>query len=175
MSLLNINFLNEAVLEKNITQPNKILNHVRNRLIENISQDGGQDGMDAILICLDRSTNAITYSAANNAPILIRDNKFLELEKDKMPVGKGEKNTSFTLFDLDIKKGDSLYLFTDGYADQFGGMQAKKFKNRNLNEYLAKICELTNQKQLEALNTTYENWKGDLDQVDDICIIGIKF
>ncbi len=175
MSLLNINFLNEAVLEKNITQPNQIFNHVRNRLIENVSQDGGQDGMDAILLCMDLSSNTITYSAANNAPILIHDNKFIELPKDKMPVGKGEKTVSFTLFNLDLKKGDGLYLYTDGYADQFGGTQAKKFKNRNLNEYLAQICQLDHQSQLEELNNTYENWKGDLDQVDDICIIGIKF
>lgn len=183
MSLLNINFLNEAVIEKNIVKPNEILDHVRIRLIEHFSQEGGRDGMDAILMCINRSTNKITYAAANNAPIVIREGKALEMPKDKMPVGKGEKINSFTLFDLDMQTGDVLYLYTDGYADQFGGPDAKKFKNRQLNEFLTSISDLKMQEQINMLNLTYENWRtwtneaGEKcyhDQVDDICIIGIK-
>ncbi|MDP1801541.1 MAG: SpoIIE family protein phosphatase, partial [Bacteroidota bacterium] len=183
MSLLNINFLNEAVIEKNIVKPNEILDHVRIRLIEHFSQEGGRDGMDAILMCINRSTNKMTYAAANNAPIVIREGKALEMPKDKMPVGKGEKINSFTLFDLDMQTGDVLYLYTDGYADQFGGPDAKKFKNRQLNEFLTSISDLKMQEQINMLNLTYENWRtwsneaGEKcyhDQVDDICIIGIK-
>ncbi|MBA2612519.1 MAG: tetratricopeptide repeat protein [Bacteroidetes bacterium] len=183
MSLLNINFLNEAVIEKNILQPNKIFDHVRIRLIEHFSQEGGRDGMDAILICINKITKKITYSAANNAPIVVRDNKVIEMLKDKMPVGKGEKTDSFSLFDLEMESGDVLYLYTDGYADQFGGPDAKKFKNRQLNDFLTNIHQLSTKEQVEKLNSTYENWRtwfnkdGEKcyhDQVDDICIIGIK-
>lgn len=183
MSLININFLNEAIIEKNISEPNEILNHVRNRLIENLSNDGGQDGMDAILLCFDKLEDTITYAAANSAPVIIRNNTALELPKDKMPVGKGEKLDSFTLFTLNHQKNDNLYLFTDGYSDQFGGPLGKKFKKRNLNEYLMGICNLPQHKQLEKLKLNHENWKtwidndgniSNYDQVDDICIVGIK-
>ncbi len=183
MSLLNINFLNEAVIEKNISQPHHIFNHVRTRLIEHFAEEGGRDGMDAILICVNRSTNTVTYSAANNAPIVVRNKMAIELPKDKMPVGKGEKDDSFSLFEMELKKGDVLYLYTDGFADQFGGPHGKKFKNRQLNEFLTQIDHLPTPEQVKMLNLTYENWRtfigddgqnNEFDQVDDICIIGVK-
>jgi serine phosphatase RsbU (regulator of sigma subunit) len=174
MSLLNISFLNEAIIEKGLKQPNDILNHVRNRLIENLSQDGGQDGMDAILLRIDRSTNAISYSAANNQPIIIRNNTIIELEKDKMPVGKGEVLDSFSLNIIEVKKGDILYLYTDGFADQFGGPRGKKFKYKQLNELILTYSKKTFEDQRASLDTNFQNWKGNLEQVDDVCIIGIK-
>jgi serine phosphatase RsbU (regulator of sigma subunit) len=174
MSLLNIGFLSEAIKEKNISKPNEVLNYVRQRLMESIGNDGQQDGMDAILLCVDKLTNSITYAAANNEPILISDKKIKELPKDKMPVGKGEKMGSFTLHSIEAKKGDSLYLYTDGFADQFGGPKGKKFKYKQLNDLLLTNVELPSHQQLEILNTTLKNWKGDLEQVDDVCLIGIK-
>ncbi|MDO8998711.1 MAG: SpoIIE family protein phosphatase [Bacteroidota bacterium] len=174
MSLLNISFLNEAITEKNITEPNKVLDHVRKRLIENISQQGGQDGMDAILLCINTKTNIITYSAANNAPVLIHNNIASELEKDKMPVGKGEKSQNFTLQTIDFTSGDSLYLYTDGFADQFGGPKGKKYKYKKLNDLLVSVANETMEKQNEILTNTFNEWKGTLDQVDDVCLIGIK-
>ncbi|MEO6303204.1 MAG: tetratricopeptide repeat protein [Bacteroidia bacterium] len=174
MSLLNMFFLSEAIKEKDILAPNEILNHVRNRLIEHISQDGAQDGMDCILICINKAENKITYAAANNAPILIRDNKMIELPKDKMPVGKGDNMSTFTLHQVDLKTEDTLYLYTDGYADQFGGLEAKKFKSRQLNEFLISVSEKPISKQAEILNNRFIEWKGDLEQIDDICIIGIQ-
>ncbi len=183
MSLLNIGFLSEAIKEKNILAPNEILNYVRERLIENISQDGGQDGMDCILVKIefassfnkDRSVKRITYSAANNAPILISNNEMHELQKDKMPVGKGLKTTSFTLHEIkDFKNEETLYLYTDGYADQFGGPEAKKFKSRRLNELLLSICNKPFNEQQNMLNTEFISWKGPLEQIDDVCVIGIK-
>lgn len=175
MSLLNMFFLSEAIKEKDILAPHEILNHVRNRLIEHISQDGAADGMDCILICINNTTKKLTYSAANNAPILISENKVIELPKDKMPVGKGENETSFTLHELNIKQEDTLYLYTDGYADQFGGPDIKKFKSRQLNEFLITVAKNPINKQADILNKRFLDWKGELDQIDDICIIGIKF
>ena len=131
-------------------------------------------------ICIDNSLSVreesriITYSSANNEPILIRDNKIIELPKDRMPIGKGIKSDSFTLNTIELNKGESLYLYTDGYADQFGGPKGKKFKFRQLNELLLSINDkpLTIQKQI--LENAFINWKGNLEQVDDICIIGIR-
>jgi serine phosphatase RsbU (regulator of sigma subunit) len=174
MSLLNIGFLSEAVKEKHISQPNEILNYVRKRLIESIGSDGQQDGMDAILICLDKSSNTITYSAANNEPILISNNQILELPKDKMPVGKGEKLDSFTLHTINATTGDTLYLYTDGYADQFGGEKGKKFKYKSLNDMLLRVSMRKLEDQKSSINDVFEKWKGDLEQVDDVCIVGIK-
>ena len=174
MSLLNIGFLSEAIKEKNIVEPHKVLNYVRTCLIESIGNDGQQDGMDAILICLDKKSTSITYAAANNEPILIRDNQIIELYKDKMPVGKGEKTDSFTLQSLEVQAGDSLYLYTDGYADQFGGEKGKKFKYKQLNELLLSKSNMDSIAQKDILIEKFVSWKGDLEQVDDVLIIGIK-
>jgi len=175
MSLLNIGFLNEAVKEKNIIEPNEILNYVRERLITNISQEDQKDGMDAIIICINKRNNKITYSAANNTPILITDNKIVELEKDKMPVGKGESNRDFKLYTIPYSTNSSLYLYTDGMADQFGGPKGKKFKYKQLNDLLISISSLSLIEQKNELENSFTNWKGSLEQVDDVCLIGIRF
>lgn len=175
MSLLNIGFLSEAINEKNIIQPNEILNYVRERLIDNISKEGQKDGFDGVLICYDRNNRRITYSSAYNNPVLIRNGQLNELPADKMPVGKGEKDASFSLHTINVMEGDMLYLFTDGYADQFGGPQGKKFKYKQLNELLSKIAHLNSNEQHSILSNTIEEWKGNLEQIDDICLFGIRF
>lgn len=174
MSLLNISFLNEAINEKSISDPDKVFNHVRKRLIENVSQDGGQDGMDGILIQLDKKNLRMRYAAANNAPVIIRNGILTELDCDKMPVGQGTKNTQFSLFDFALQKGDVIYLYTDGFADQFGGPKGKKFKYNQLNAFLLEIHSKAPHLQTEMLQKKFEAWKGNLEQVDDVCIIGIK-
>lgn len=180
MSLLNIGFLSEAIKEKNISKPNEIFNYVRKRLIESIGNEGQKDGMDAILICIDNNQSlqsdlkTITYSAANNEPILIKDNRIVELSKDKMPVGHGERFDEFELYSVNYNHGDILYLYTDGYADQFGGPKGKKFKYKSLNNHLLSIHHLPVTEQLDNLNQTFNKWMGDLEQVDDVCVVGIK-
>jgi serine phosphatase RsbU (regulator of sigma subunit) len=176
MSLLNIGFLSEAIKEKGITKPNEILNYVRTRLIDSIGAEGRQDGMDAILLCIE-TTNGKTkysYAAANNEPVIIRNNDVIILPKDKMPVGKGERNESFNLYTIDVQDGDTLYLYTDGYADQFGGPKAKKFKYRQLNDLLISVSRHDPLEQLHILKQSFQDWKGSLEQVDDVCIVGVK-
>ena len=181
MSLLSISFLNEAINEKNISEPHDVLNFVRERLIRNM--EGGKDGMDAILVRfkVQDLKFKVDYAAAHNRPVLISNagpegfgGEIIELPADKMPVGSGEKNDSFTLHTIEAKKGDTLYFYTDGYADQFGGEKGKKFKYANLNKLLLENSHL----ELSALNlkleTFFHEWKGDLEQVDDVCIIGVK-
>lgn len=177
MSLLNISFLNEAINEKNITAPNEVLNHVRARLIENI--DGAKDGMDGIVLKFkipqaNEYISFIEYAAAHNAPILVRNSEMKILEKDKMPVGQGEHLNSFILHSISLEKGDTLYLYTDGFADQFGGPKGKKFKYKSLNQLLLSNVTDSMLNQKGILDSTIHNWQGNLEQVDDICVVGIK-
>ncbi len=175
MSLLNISYLNEAINEKNLSAPNEVFNFVRKKLITNISKDGQKDGFDGTLLCVNKTTGEVTYSAALNSPILISDKTMTELKSDRMPVGYGERQEKFSLNTVNVKKGDRLYIYTDGYADQFGGPRGKKFMSKKLNEFIQSISGLSLSKQSELLVRIFEDWKGNLEQIDDVCIIGLKF
>jgi serine phosphatase RsbU (regulator of sigma subunit) len=174
MCLLNIGFLTEAINENDIHEPHKVLDYVRERLIRSISKDGQKDGFDGILACFNQKTGEITYAAANNAPLIIHNGEYLELPADRMPVGKGERTESFKLYNITYTKGDTLYLYTDGYADQFGGPKGKKFMYKRLNTLAADLSVQPLNEQVSQLNETFHSWKGNLEQIDDVCIIGIK-
>lgn len=174
MSLLNMGFLNEAIKEKGIEKPNEIFNYVRAKLIETMNSEEQKDGMDGILLCYDELSEKYQYAAANNEPLLIRNEKIIELKKDKMPVGKGERLADFSTFDLELQKGDELYLYTDGYADQFGGQKGKKFMYKRLNELFLGAWNLSISEKKARVENTFSNWKGNLEQVDDVLVVGIK-
>jgi len=178
MSLLNISFLNEAINEKRIFDPGKILDHTRKRLIENISKEGHQDGMDGILICFDKTNRKVTYSAGHNNPVLVCKAGMNTLPADKMPIGKSDKSQPFTTHEITFESGDMLFLPTDGYSDQFGGTglkpAGKKFKRSNLNQLFENIASLNTLEQFTKLDATLTDWKGEFEQVDDITIIGIR-
>ena len=179
MSLLSIGFIAEAINEKQLFEPHLIFNYVRNRLTESVSKDGQKDGFDGILVCFEINDQEsgyrrITYAAANNAPVLVSGNQMLHLPYDKMPVGVGEYNRSFQLNEINSYKDASLYLYTDGFADQFGGPKGKKFKYKQLDELLLAGNHLKTEEQKQKLNETFDHWKGELEQVDDVCMIGIK-
>ncbi|HEY6161668.1 MAG TPA: tetratricopeptide repeat protein [Bacteroidia bacterium] len=175
MSLLNISFLNEAVLEKNITDPSMVLGHVRSRVIQSLAEDeaGGRDGMDAVICCLGK--NEVRFSCANNALLLVREGKIKEFAPDKFPVGKHDSvQQPFTLYREALQNGDVLYLFTDGYADQFGGPSGKKFKYKQFYELLLSIHTLPMEDQSRQLEKKFGEWKGRLEQVDDVLVIGVR-
>jgi serine phosphatase RsbU (regulator of sigma subunit) len=172
MSLLNSNYLNEAINDKGIDTPSDVFNYVRKRLIDNIGQEGAQDGMDATLIKL--TGLELSYAAAYNAPLLIRNSKIVECKYDKMPVGKGESILPFTNYQVTLQKGDMLFMYTDGFADQFGGPKSKKFKYAQFQRLLLSLSSKPSMFIQAELERTFTNWKGDLEQVDDICIVGIR-
>ena len=185
MSLLNIGFLSEAINEKGIEAPNKVFEFVRMKLTETISKEGQQDGFDGILLCINKANNSITYSAANNAPILIKSKQvaesepssvaeIIQLSSDRMPVGIGERKNDFKLHTIEAKAGDMIYLYTDGFADQFGGPKGKKFMYKQLENLLISISHESMEIQKQKLEDVFENWKGDLEQVDDVCMIGVR-
>lgn len=179
MSLLNISFLNEAINEKGIQKPNDVLAHVRSRLISSLaiegSNEGGNDGMDCILMVFDSKKNSLEVSCAHNPLVIVRENELIEITADKIPVGKSIKNEMpFTLHTIELKRNDILFAFTDGFADQFGGPKGKKLKYKQLCETLSLNKDLPLKKQKENLLNLFTNWKGNLEQVDDVLIAGIR-
>lgn len=178
MSLLNISSLEKAV-EAGLTEPAEILNHTRQTIIERLKKDGskegGKDGMDCSLICLNGERNKLIYAAANNAIWIVRQNQLIELKSDKMPVGKHDKDgISFAQYEIQLQKGDVIYTLTDGFPDQFGGAKGKKFMYKQLKETLISISSLPLPEQHAFLNSTLKAWMGANAQVDDITLIGIK-
>ncbi len=182
MSLLNITSLEKAI-ETN-TNPVEILNHTRNTIINRLKKDGspegGKDGMDCSLIVFDRAQKRLHIAAANN-PVWVVKNpgntalEVLEIKPDKMPVGKHDRDKeSFNLKTIDVNEGDTIYTLTDGYPDQFGGESGKKFMSKRLRELIVSNSQLPINEQKEILETTFKNWVGNLEQVDDVTIIGIK-
>jgi serine phosphatase RsbU (regulator of sigma subunit) len=174
MSLLNIRYLYEAVVEKKIDAPNIALDYVRMRLIENLAVDGAKDGMDGTLIRFDAEARKIIYASAQNRPVLIRDGQVINLPADKMPIGAGYTLAPFQPNQIDLKKDDVLYFYTDGYPDQFGGPKGRKLKNINLVQFLKSIHHLPMQEQLPLMEQHLAHWKGDLEQLDDILLFGIR-
>ncbi|MEO6426860.1 MAG: tetratricopeptide repeat protein [Bacteroidia bacterium] len=179
MSLLNISFLNEAITEKGLRKPNEILDHARLRLIEALkldgSEEGGKDGMDCVLIAYDLYNKKLDYASANSSFFIIRNGTLMLLSGNKMPVGKSPKDTEpFNLKNIELQKGDIIYTMTDGLHDQFGGPKGKKFKSKQLQELILANCHLPLTEQKKAIENAFENWKGKLEQLDDVCLIGVK-
>ena len=196
MSLLGINFLNEIVIEKKITSPNLVLNELRTEIIHSLNKQGSEetkDGMDCAICEIDLNTLELQLATANNSvwvlrppasPMLADANgvfklmpgfKFTDVKPDKMPVGKSPKEeTSFTLKKYSLKKGDCIYMFSDGFVDQFGGPKGKKMKYKILKETIFKNCHLPMAEQKLALKKCFTSWKADLEQVDDVLVVGIK-
>jgi len=179
MSLLNISYLNEAIIEKRIDAPDKILDHVRSQIIQSLNPEGseneGRDGMDATLCVYDFKGMWLRFSAANNPLWLYRNNEIKEFGADKMPVGMyhGEQKP-FTQQTFGLRKGDIVYTFTDGFADQFGGEKGKKFKYKNLQQLLLNNANKPMLEQKQILENTLKDWQGNMEQVDDILIVGIR-
>lgn len=178
MSMLGISFLNEIISENKITDAAGILNRLRHQVIDALQQKGtpgeAKDGMDLALCVLDKRSAKLQFAGANNPLYYIRNGELYEIKGDKMPVAIHVKMDSFTNHELTVSPGDVFYLFSDGYADQFGGPNGKKFKYRSLKELLVSIHQKDMNEQCEILDKQFEEWKGDNDQVDDVVIVGFS-
>jgi serine phosphatase RsbU (regulator of sigma subunit) len=179
MSMLGVSALNEAIIEKNISQPHDILTDMRTSIISSLnpedSEEEAKDGMDCVLCAYDFENMKLNFAAANNPLWLVRNGELKEYKPDKIPVGKyGDELKPFTIQSIDLQKGDIVYTFTDGYADQFGGPKGKKFKYKQLQEKLMENHALPLEDQKKNLGTVFENWRGDLEQVDDVLVIALK-
>ncbi|HCA82144.1 MAG TPA: hypothetical protein DEP18_00025 [Flavobacteriales bacterium] len=179
MSLLNITKLNEVITERGERIPSVIFDKVREELIASLNPEGveeeSKDGMDAVLIAFDRSSGNLQLACANNPVWIIRSGELIELKPDKMPVGTHHGTLKpFTPHDFKLHSGDMIYLFTDGYADQFGGPKGKKFKYAQFADLLKEISSWPAEQQKLRLQEVIAQWKGNLEQNDDILIVGIR-
>ncbi len=176
VSVVCSNALNQAVKEFLIIDPGKILDKVRELVIETFekSQSEVKDGMDISLARFNLKTNEIKWAGANNPLWYYNSNDFTEIKANKQPIGKSDNPKPFTTHEIKINKGDLMYLFTDGFADQFGGPKGKKFKYKQLKEVLISISKKSTNEQKQMLDMNFENWRGNFEQVDDVTIVGIK-
>jgi len=176
VSVVCSNALNRTVKEFHITEPGKILDKVRELVLETFekSESNVQDGMDISLCCITTKTKEVQWSGAYNSLWYIQKGEIKEVAADKQPIGKNNRPEPFNTHKLNLQKGDTLYLFTDGYADQFGGPKGKKFKYKQMEELLLANASKPMDEQKDVLENTLEKWKGTLEQVDDILIIGIR-
>jgi serine phosphatase RsbU (regulator of sigma subunit) len=176
VSMVCSNALNRTVKEFGFYEPGKILDKVLELVTETFerSETEVMDGMDISLCAFNKKTNELKWSGANNPLWIVRDNKLIELKPVKQSIGKIDHPLKYTTETIQLQKNDSIYIFTDGYADQFGGDKGKKFKYSQLQELLVKNAELPVNEQKLLLDKTLNNWKGNLEQVDDILIIGLK-
>ena len=176
VSVVCSNALNRTVKEFGLTETGKILDKTRELVVETFEKSASEvkDGMDISLLCIDTKNKKVTWSGANNALWYIQNNQLLIIKPDKQPIGKTEKPSPFTTHELEYNNGTTFYLFTDGFADQFGGEKGKKFKYKQLEELLLNHNNLSLSEQSNLLNKKFESWKGHLEQVDDVCVIGVK-
>ncbi len=179
MSMIGSSLLNEIVVEKQIHTPGLILDELRKGIIKALKQknenSNNQDGMDIALVRIDLNTCRLEFAGANNPLFIVRNGKMLEIPADKMPIGTYiDIDKPFTNHASELRKGDALYLFSDGFADQFGGPKGKKFSWKRTEELLCELQHKRMEDQKNILNESIEEWKKETSQTDDILVIGIK-
>lgn len=179
MSMIGNTLLNEIVNGKGVTESDEILNHLRNDIIHALKQtdapESQKDGMDIALCVLDKNRNILEFSGAHNSLYHFRKDVFTEFKADKQAIGYEKKEKqAFLKHKIEIQKGDILYLFTDGFVDQKGGSDKKKFYYKPFRELLASIKHEPMERQEEILRDTFNIWKDNLEQIDDVLVIGIR-
>jgi serine phosphatase RsbU (regulator of sigma subunit) len=178
MSMLGISFLGEIVEKNRITDPALILAELRRLVIAALNQSDfsvQNDGMDMALISFNEEMTEAVFAGAKNPLYLIRENELAVFKADKLCIGyDGLKGETFTNQYISLQNGDALYIFTDGYADQFGGDRDKKYLYSRMKEYLLSITSHNMQKQRALLLQEFEAWKGENEQIDDVCVIGVR-
>jgi serine phosphatase RsbU (regulator of sigma subunit) len=179
MSMLGVTMLNEIVNGKHILMPDQIIDNLRQGIIKSLKQVPGQDsikdGMDIAVCVVDFEKNILWYAGANNPLYLVRGGELIHYRADRMPVAIHYKMGPFTLHRIDLQKGDAFYIFSDGFADQFGGPNQRKFMSMQLRETLVALSGMPMLKQGEELNRIFEEWRGDSPQIDDVIMIGVRY
>lgn len=180
MSIVGNNLLTEAVKVSGKTKPSEILDELNKNLTIYLHQKNDstsiRDGMDISLCAIDRDKNTLSFAGAYNHLYMIRDNELHIFNADKKAIGTwtDENYIGYNQHTIPLKKGDVFYIFSDGYADQFGGPKGKKFKASQLRELFLSVYDQPFEKQKELLNQKFETWRGNLEQVDDVLVIGFK-
>ncbi|MEZ4722175.1 MAG: SpoIIE family protein phosphatase [Flavobacteriales bacterium] len=178
VSVICNNGLNRSVREFGLRDPAQILDKTRDLVMQEFekSEEDVKDGMDIALCALNTDTNELHYAGAQNPLWIVRSgaSEVEEIKGDKQPIGRYAEPRPFTTHHVKLEKGDTIYVFSDGYADQFGGVKGKKFKYASFKELLVSIQEKPMEAQREIINSRFEEWRGELEQIDDVCVIGVR-
>ena len=197
MSIIGLKILNQSKIQPNINSPADALNYLNDEVYSTINihtddENVIRDGMDIALCSLKfnvpsselnqletsnlepETVAVLQYSGANNPLYIVRNGELLETKADKQPIGAYETENSFQNHEIEMQKGDMIYLFSDGYADQFGGLKGKKFNYRQFKQLLTDVANLSVQEQQEILTNAHKEWRGVQEQLDDICVIGVR-
>jgi serine phosphatase RsbU (regulator of sigma subunit) len=183
MSMIGNTLLNEIVNEMRIFKPSEVLKNLNEKVIFTLNQDSNQqsfseDGMDITFCCYDRKNNTIEIALANHTACLIRNGKTLNIEGDIFSIGGNialQNNISYTNYKFDLNEPTTLYMYSDGYQDQFGGNSRQKYMANRFVNFLSKIQGLPFENQKEILLNEYESWRGTEKQIDDVLVIGLQF
>jgi serine phosphatase RsbU (regulator of sigma subunit) len=185
MSMLGVSFLNKIIIEKNILNADAILNDLRNNVISALQQTGqegeARDGMDMSLVVIDLENMSMEFAGANNPLYMIREDVLKETKADRMPIAYYQESEKFSKHKIELHKGDTFYLFSDGYADQFGGPRGKKFMYKSFKNLLAENRDMSMKEIHKLLEDKFEAWVAPdgpngmrYEQVDDILVIGVR-
>jgi serine phosphatase RsbU (regulator of sigma subunit) len=196
LTMLGTTFLNEIITTEECISPSHILDQLRSKVIKSLSQSsekGNKDGMDISLIKVNTRTNIAEWAGAYNPLLILRSSHFnnlntksifnllsndthnlFEIKADKAPISISERMSEFTNHVIQLEKGDNIYLFSDGFSDQFGGKSGKKFLSRNFKKLLLKIQNYSIPEQAELIENQFVQWKGHVEQLDDVCVLGFK-
>ncbi len=178
MSLIGANFLQQSSTEKSVNSPAEALDYLNRNIINTLNHGGGEkirDGMDMAMIAIDMDSKMLSFSGANNPIYFVRDGQLEIIKPNKQAIGNiNDDIQPFTNYSTQLKTGDQIYLFTDGYADQFGGPNGKKMMYKKLQNIILENVNSPMDKQCEALENHFKAWKGKYEQVDDVLVIGVK-
>lgn len=183
MSMLGITFLNEIVRREEVTNAADVLNLLRSNIVDSLKQRGRsmeqKDGMDISFCVIESDNHVLQFAGANNPAYIVRNNELIELKGDKMPIAIHERMAPFTQKEFGLEKGDCIYLFSDGYADQFGNSDSSagglKFKYKPFKNLLLENARKPMPEQKSIIEKTFHQWKGELKQVDDVTVAGFRY
>jgi serine phosphatase RsbU (regulator of sigma subunit) len=178
MSMLGITLLNELFVEGRTNSPGEILGELRTKVKAMLVQEGNirdqKDGMDMAIALINMEKKELQFAGAYNPLYLIRQGELIELKGDKQPIGIHWEETKFKDHVVKLKENDSVYVFSDGYVDQYGGNDRKKFKTHKFKELLLSVQSKSMEKQKQEIENTFEAWRGNMEQIDDVCVVGVR-
>lgn len=176
MSMLGYNSLNTIIKKSNNTEPAMILDNLHEVISSTLRQNTtrNRDGMDMALIAFDKSTRILQYAGANKGAIVIHKGELTLLKANNKSIGGRENEAPFTTHEIKLEESALVYLYTDGFQDQFGGDKGKKLMFKRVKELIQNYCHLPLKEQKEALEKEFQNWMGNHEQIDDVLLIGIK-
>ena len=178
MSIIGFDLLRNIIREQGVESPGEILNKMSYGVAETFSKNIGdqtvKDGMDMALVVYDKLNSVVEYAGALNPLYIVRNGRIIEVKGNRFSIGSVETDEKYDTHIIPVQKNDMIYIFSDGYADQFGGSLGKKYKFRRFRHTLITINNMPVNKQREFLNENIENWMGELEQVDDMLIIGFR-